>query len=211
MNFIKNSILVGNMSKARLEAFSDGVIAVIITVLVLEIHLPSNHINSNELFSVLVSLLPKIISYLMSFVTITVWWVSHHQLLHIIERSDRGLLWFNSIFLLFLSFIPFPTSVIGEYPESFLSILLYGVTGILTSLSFILMKWYVIFKAKLINKNIPEELLKKSFNKGFLSPLLYGSAVLIGFFYPIISFIIFIFIPCYYFIPGLLEKHVIQK
>ena len=57
MNFIKISILVGNMSKARFEAFSDDVIAVIITVLVLEIHLPSNHINSNELFSVLVSLL----------------------------------------------------------------------------------------------------------------------------------------------------------
>ncbi|MGY3802635.1 TMEM175 family protein [Pigmentibacter ruber] len=211
MNLLKNAIQVGNMSKARLEAFSDGVIAVIITVLVLEIHLPNNHVNPNDLTPVLLSLIPKGISYLISFITITVWWVSHHQLLHIIEKTDRGLLWLNSLFLLFLSFIPFPTSLIGEYPQEFSSILIYAATGVFTSISFTIMKWYCLFKSKLVYQTIPEEILLKSFKKGFISPLLYFSSIIIGYFYPIISFIIFAFIPCYYFIPGLLEKHIIKK
>lgn len=197
----------GNMSKGRLEAFSDGVIGVIITILVLEIHLPNTHLTESELIPALIDLMPKIISYVVSFVFVAVWWVAHHQLFHIIDRTDRGLLWLNSLFLLFLSFLPFPTAMIGEYPHSKISAIIYGLTGIFTGLSFVGMRWYACFKASLVSPTISKEILASAIKKGMLSPTLYFLGVLSSFVSVYISLAIYVLIPCYFFVPGILEKH----
>jgi len=97
------------MPTSRIEAFSDGVFAIIITLLVLEIHVPQVQDKdiSAALEHSLLAMTPKFLSYVLSFVIVCIWWVAHHHLFHVLKRSDRGLLWLNSLFLLWLAFIPF--------------------------------------------------------------------------------------------------------
>jgi uncharacterized membrane protein len=99
------------MPTSRIEAFSDGVFAIIITLLVLEIHVPQvqgKDISSGLAHSLL-AMGPKFLTYILSFVIVCIWWVAHY-LFHALKRSARGLLWLNSLFLLWRAFIPFPTS-----------------------------------------------------------------------------------------------------
>ncbi|MHB8348740.1 MAG: TMEM175 family protein, partial [Acidiferrobacterales bacterium] len=170
----------GNLPKNRIESFSDGVIAVIITILVLAIDVPPHHLNDHQLHAFLAELIPKVISYVISFLAISVWWVAHHQLFHIIRKSDRGLLWFNLIFLLFLSFTPFPTALIGEYPHSPLAVVVYGGTFFLSAISFYILRWYACFKAKLIDERIPQTALRSGLHRGLIGPVLYLLATAVG-------------------------------
>jgi uncharacterized membrane protein len=107
------------MPTARIEAFSDGVFAIIFTLLVLEIHVPQvqDKGNSASLELSLLAMTPKFLSYILSFLLVCIWWVAHNHLFHILKRSDRGLLWLNSLFLLRLAFIPFPTALMGDFPR----------------------------------------------------------------------------------------------
>jgi uncharacterized membrane protein len=102
------------MSKARLEAFSDGVFAIAITLLVLEIKVPSAH-DGHSLAHGLLELWPSYAGFAVSFVTIGIIWVNHHAVIASVERVDRTLLFKNLLLLLTVSFIPFPTAVMAEY------------------------------------------------------------------------------------------------
>jgi uncharacterized membrane protein len=126
----------------RLETFSDGVFAIVITLLVLELRVPEVH-GSNELVQALKDLLPKFISFIVSFVYITIYWINHHQLFHMIKNTNRGLFWLNSLFLMCLTFIPFPTALIGSYPMDPVAVIFYGLAMMATAVSFVLMKSYV--------------------------------------------------------------------
>jgi len=110
---------VGEMSTGRIEAFSDGVFAIVITLLVLEIHVPqvSTPAISAVLTKALIAMWPKFLAYMLSFAIVCIWWVAHHHLFACIARSDRGLLWFNSLYLLWLAFIPFPTALMGRLSQ----------------------------------------------------------------------------------------------
>src|SRR3954468_8377027 len=102
------------MSKARLEAFSDGVFAIAITLLVLEIKVPSPH-GGHSLAHGLVELWPSYAGFAVSFITIGIIWVNHHAVFANVESVDRALLFRNLLLLLTVSFIPFPTAVMAEY------------------------------------------------------------------------------------------------
>ena len=120
------------MKKNRLEAFSDGVFAIVITLLVLDIKIP--HVDYSNLYSSLISLLPTIGVYVLSFVLIGMYWVFHHQAFTLIKEVDGVLLWLNIIFLLFISFLPFPTSLMGAYPFRFIPVVIYGSNLLLANL-----------------------------------------------------------------------------
>lgn len=203
----RSALSSGRLPKNRIESFSDGVIAVIITILVLEIHVPAGHIDKHQLIAALYEIIPKVVSYVISFLVITVWWVAHHHLFHIIQKSNRGVLWLNSIFLLFMSFIPFPTALIGEYPHSTVAIVIYGGTFFLTGAVFFILRWYTCFKAKLIDEKIPLPELRNGLRRSLIGPALYFFATAAGFWFPLFSILIFTLIPFYYFLPGLLEKN----
>src|ERR1700676_3442872 len=113
------------MPTSRIKALSDGVFAIIITLLVLEIHVPEVQDKniSAALEHSLLAMTPKFLSYILSFVLVCIWWVAHHHLFHILKRSDRGLLWLNSLFLLWLAFIPFPTALMGDFPGERIAVL----------------------------------------------------------------------------------------
>ncbi len=108
----------GELQLNRIEGFSDGVFAIVVTLLVLELKVPILHDrgNASELGRQLVDLLPKFLSWLISFVIVCKFWLNHHHLLTFARHATYGMIWLNSIFLMGQAFIPFPTALMGEHP-----------------------------------------------------------------------------------------------
>ena len=125
------------MPTSRIEAFSDGVFAIVVTILVLEIHVPQVQGKdvSGALAHSLLAMAQKFLTYILSFVIVCIWWAAHHNLFHVLKRSDRGLLWLNSLFLLWLAFIPFPTALMGDFPGERIAVICYGTLNTLAGLA----------------------------------------------------------------------------
>ena len=208
MNFLRGIFRTGSFDTHRLDAFSDGVFSIVITLLILEIRVPQIHGEniSQELVQGLILLSPKFFCYVLSFAYISIYWVNHHQLFHVIERSDRGLFWFNSLFLMFLAFIPFPTALIGEYPREHVAVIFYGVAMLAAAVSFGLMKWYAVDIGKLVDPDIESKLLKTSVLKILVGPLLYLFAIAAAFWNTDVAILTYVIIPIIYFIPSQAEK-----
>ena len=188
-------------NKTRVEAFSDGIFAIIITLLVLEIKVPhlENHASAGALSTALFELFPKFISWIISFFTVAVIWVNHHKLFKQFRQLDHGIFWWNALLLLWTSFIPFPTAVMGDYPGNITSVVLYGSVMALMAMSFTLMRWYVLRNPDLLEGTTDI----RSFRKGtFLSlmfgPLLYLAGIALSLIHPYVSFTIFLAIPVYF-------------
>ena len=188
-------------SKNRVEAFSDGIFAIIITLLVLEIKVP--HIEEThspaELQKALLGLLPKVISWIISFFTIAVIWVNHHKIFKQVKILDAGIFWWNAMLLLWSSFIPFPTAVLGDYPDNKTSIVLYGVVMALMAASFSMMRFYILRKPSLLEESVDLQMFRKgSFMSVLFGPAMYMTGVVFGILHPYLAFIIFTGIPVYF-------------
>ena len=127
------------MEKNRLEAFSDGVIAIIITIMVLELKLPEGD-SLRDLFA----LAPLLLSYLISFMFIAIYWVNHHLMFRLAERINVKILWCNIAWLFVLSFIPFATAWVGTYPASFAPLSVYFADMALASFAFHQMYYLIL-------------------------------------------------------------------
>lgn len=188
-------------SKSRVEAFSDGIFAIIVTLLVLEIKVPhiSDYNSQSELLNALSALFPKFISWIMSFFTVAVIWVNHHKLFKQFKQLDSGIFWWNAVLLLWTSFIPFPTAVLGDYPGNFVSIVLYGVVMALMAASFTCMRYYVLHKGYLLEPDVNTVLFSKGTKASLIfGPVLYLTGVVAGFISPYLSFAVFLIIPVYF-------------
>ena len=188
-------------SKSRVETFSDGIFAIIITLLVLEIKVPhiEDHLSTKSLFEALLSILPKFISWIISFFTIAVIWVNHHKLFTQFKILDSGIFWWNAVLLLWTTFIPFPTAVLGDYPSNFLSIVFYGLVMSLMAASFSFMRLYVLRKKELLEEDVNLDLFKKgTLMSVFFGPLMYLSGIGLGFIHPWLSFAVYLGIPLYF-------------
>jgi TMEM175 potassium channel family protein len=199
---------VGSMSVGRIEAFSDGVFAIVVTLLVLEIHVPrlTGPNISVALIGSLRAMLPKFLSYVLSFMIVCVWWVAHHHLFHVLRRSDRGLLWFNSMYLLWLAFIPFPTALLGDYPRERVAVMCYGGVMLLTGLSFSWMRYYAFFIADLARADLDRNLMRKAMVKSALNPVLHAIAVVLALVSTKLAIGLLVAIPLMFFLPSKLEK-----
>lgn len=129
------------MNKYRLEALSDGVLAIVITLLILNVRLPE--VSYEQLSESLESLLPTVLVYVMSFMLIGMYWVFHHFTLNFVKEVDGIILWGNILFLLFISFLPFPTMLIGKYPYQTLPLVIYGANLLLANLTGFIMVIYL--------------------------------------------------------------------
>ena len=115
-------------SKGRIEALTDGIFAVAMTLLVLDLRLPeARGLDDAGLRSALVALLPKLESYVISFLVLCVFWLGHHRLMHLVRGVDHLFLWRNLLFILFITFVPFTTSLMGEHRDLDDAPLVYGV------------------------------------------------------------------------------------
>jgi len=162
------------MGKTRLEAFSDGVIAIIITIMVLELKVP----HGADLES-LRPLLPVFFSYVLSFVYLGIYWNNHHHMLHTVQRVSGGILWANLHLLFWLSLIPFVTGWMGENHFAALPTALYGVVLLMAAIAYWILQKFIIAAS-----GGRESLLAKAVGndwKGKISPLLYTTGILAAF------------------------------
>ena len=116
------------IGKNRIEALSDGIFAIVMTLLILEFHVPNLPLNAPnvEVAPALLALWPKFVSYIVTFVSLGFFWVGHHIMYHAIRRADRTLLWLNIFFFMFVSLLPFSTSVLNAFSEAFIAPLFFG-------------------------------------------------------------------------------------
>jgi len=182
------------MRTNRLEAFSDGVIAIIITIMVLELKVP--HDTS---LSALLAMWPIFLSYFLSFSVVAIMWVNHHQLLSFAKQADAGVLWTNNLLLLCMSMIPFATAYMGENHAASLPVAVYGVVCVGCSLGFWALRW-AIFGAELKSPD-HKALHGKATRKNILSFVLYIASIPLAFVSPMASFAIFFFVAASYFLP----------
>ena len=161
------------MTKTRLEAFSDGVLAIIITIMVLELRAPEG-----EGFAALQPLVPTILAYVLSFLYIGIYWSNHHHLLHTAGRVTGGVLWANLHLLFWLSLLPFVTNWMDEHPAASIPTALYGCDLIMAAVA------YTILQGAIIRADGRDALLARAIGrdrKGKLSALLYAIAILAAF------------------------------
>jgi uncharacterized membrane protein len=182
-----------NISTTRLEAFSDGVLAIIITITVLGFKIPEG-----SGFSALSPLLPLFITYAISFQTVGTYWNNHHHLLQATSHISVGMMWANLNLLFWLSLIPFTTGWLGANHGGSVPTAVYAAVLFLCSCSYSLLQLAVV-KHSDKREQIMRELFKSK--KGIISVVSYLLAVLLAFYNPIISDILILFVSLIWFIP----------
>jgi uncharacterized membrane protein len=184
---------------SRAEAFSDGVFAIAITLLILNVVLPLHH---EPLGHALLRLWPSYIAYAVSFVTIGIMWVNHHTIFQHIERVDRRFLLLNLMLLMLIAFVPFPTRVAAEFARSDenrrAAALLYGVTMTTTAIFFNSLWLYASRGARLLSANADRREVSGITRSYIPGAPMYGTATLIAFASSIASLILFGAIALFY-------------
>ena len=181
------------MTSNRLEAFSDGVIAIIITIMVLEMKVP----HGTD-WSTLRPLLPVFLSYVMSFVYLGIYWNNHHHMLHLVDRVSGGILWANMHLLFWLSLVPFVTGWMGENHFAARPTALYGVVLLMAAIA------YYILQNAIIRRQGDRSILKRAVGrdlKGKVSPILYTLAILLTFWNRWLAVSLFILVALMWLIP----------
>lgn len=181
------------MNSNRLEAFSDGVLAIIITIMVLELKVPHGT-DWNDL----APLLPVFLSYILSFIYIGIYWNNHHHMMHAVEKVSGGILWANLHLLFWLSLIPFVTGWVGENHFSELPMALYGAVLLMAALA------YFILQNRILAVQGKDSLLAKALGKdlkGKTSPIIYIIAIIASFYSTWIAGLLYILVALIWLIP----------
>jgi uncharacterized membrane protein len=182
------------MNKSRTEAFSDGVIAIIVTIMVLELKSP--HVPT---LAGLAELTPIFLSYVLSFVVVACMWVNHHHLLYTVTSVDGALLWANNHLLFWMSLIPFVTNYMGENHGDAMPVSLYGLVLVGTTLGFMIMQHLirVQHQSHVVLRAQYTQMVKKS----LYTALAYLAAALLAWVSVWLAYAIYVLIPLLYFIP----------
>ncbi len=181
------------MHKQRVEAFSDGVIAIIITIMVLELKVPHG-----DLLNDLLSLLPVFIGYILSFIYVGIYWNNHHHMFQAVQKVNGKVLWANTHLLFWLSLVPFTTGWMGEHNMASGPVLLYGINLLMCALA------YTVLTKTLIAHHGPKSTLANAIGtdkKGIFSMGLYIAAVAIAFWLPVVSYILYATVAFIWLIP----------
>ncbi len=182
------------MKKGRLEAFSDGVLAIIITIMVLEIEAPEGYMLSD-----LEQLLNIFVSYVISFLFIGIYWINHHHLFQIANKVNSGILWANLNLLFWLSLLPFATDWIGESDIEEAPVMLYSCVLLLSMLSYKLLEYLIVKnegKTSAVGTNLKKD------TKGLILIVINSLAILTAFFQPVIAMLILLIMAVYWIIPS---------
>jgi len=184
---------------SRIEAFSDGVIAIIITVMVFDLKLQEIS-NASPFKIALEGLLPKFVSYFLSFLFLSIMWLNHHQLFHQIAHSSRPLIWHNMLLLFSMSLVPFGTNLIGSNPYLWQSFTIYGLIFSLCVISFILLRKYLI-RSNLLKEAHSKDNHQRVNRKNYIALSLYLIASVAGYFSIYISLVLILMVPAMYVFP----------
>ncbi|MBI3439757.1 MAG: DUF1211 domain-containing protein [Proteobacteria bacterium] len=193
------------MEKDRLLAFSDGVIAIIITIMVLELRPPHE-----PTWGALAVLAPKFLSYVLSFIYIGIYWNNHHHFMYVAKSVNGGILWANMGLLFCLSLVPFTTAWLGESGGAAIPTAVYGVSLILPAFA------YLTLQTLMIRTDGPDSALAKAVAsdddwKGKSSPALYALGIALAFFYPPLSWALYVLVALIWLVPDKRMERVIDQ
>jgi uncharacterized membrane protein len=189
------------MGKSRMEAFSDGVIAILITIMVLELKVPH---GSDP--AALAPLLPVLMSYVLSFVYLGIYWNNHHHMLHTVTRVTGGVLWANLHLLFWLSLLPFATGWLGENHFAALPAALYGLVLLMAAFA------YWLLQTCIVRSQGADSLLRRAVGgdwKGKLSPLFYLAAIPMAFVATWVSLALYVGVALVWLVPDRRIEHVL--
>jgi uncharacterized membrane protein len=183
-----------NMSTSRVEAFSDGVIAIIVTVMVLQLTHPAQ-----PTLAALLKQSPVFLSYGLSFLVVAIMWVNHHHLIHAVRNVSARLLWANLNLLFWMSLIPFVTDFLGRNPRVPFPVALYGLDLAMCGFAFWLLRTELVRQ----HRHDPEmsEYHSRMQMKNLFSAFLYLSAVALAYYSIYISYFVYVLMPAAYFLP----------
>jgi uncharacterized membrane protein len=193
------------MEKDRLLAFTDGVIAIIITIMVLELRPPHE-----PTWSALLLMAPTFLSYLLSFIYIGIYWNNHHHMLYTVNIVTGGVMWANMALLFCLSLVPFTTAWMGESGGAVIPTAVYGVSLILPAFAFLLLQ------TTLIRANGPDSALAKAVAtdndwKGKYSPVFYGLGIAVSFFMPPLAWTLYVLVALIWLVPDKRIERVVDR
>jgi uncharacterized membrane protein len=191
------------MGKDRLAAFSDGVIAILITIMVLELKIPHG-----ADFRALEEVWPSLVTYILSFIYLGIYWNNHHHLLHTVTRVDGLILWANLHLLFWLSLIPAATAWMGQNLAQPLPTALYGVILLLPAIA------YYLLVLAIIRRHGAESMLAKAIGsdvKGKISPVLYAAGIALSFVAPWVSIAIYALVAVLWLIPDRRIENLIAR
>ncbi len=190
----------------RIEALQDGVFAIVMTILVLEIKIPEVG-TMHDLRVELMKQWPMFLAYFVTFINIGIYWVGQHLQYHYIKRTDRVLLWINICFLMFLSLLPFNTALMSHYGSWQLPYILYGLNLIAIGLLSYSNWCYATYYHRLTDHTVSLELIRGVKRRILVAPAFALLAVLASFFSIVPSLILYIVIAPYYILPGRVDKN----
>ncbi len=197
------------MNKARVEALSDGVFAIAMTLLVIEVHVP--HIQDGgyswiAMWNALSSLMPMIASYVISFTVLAMYWTSHHAMFHFFTKNvNRAMLQMNMLYLMFLAFIPFSTELLGTYPTNIVAVWVYAVNIILMGSTAFVMFLYAQRSKEIEMHDLEHRTMTQAKIRILLTPSFALLAMIVAFVSIPLAFILFIFPVIFNLIPGTLN------
>src|ERR687889_2877331 len=167
----------------RIVNLSDGVFAIAITLLVLDIRVPDipENMVSSQLPGVLLSLWPKYLGYILSFVGISAFWLIHHSIFRPIRAYDRTLLYLNFLFLMFVAFVPFPTSLLGEYGDHQLPVAVYAATLAVGRLLLTTIHWYSTRNDRMLDEPQDPATVRFFLKRGLAIPVIFLLSIVVSF------------------------------
>lgn len=196
------------MSSGRLEALGDGIFSVAMTILVIELQLPKvvgggwkNFVHAMH------DAWPGFLCYMISFVVLGIMWFGHRMMFEYIARTNRYFIFLGVLFYMVVCLVPFSTRFLAQETYKWHTIMVYGINLSLCNLTLYAQWLYGINKKTLMEIELPEEVRKEAKILFLLSPMVYALAILISFWAPIVSIIIYVITPLVYLIPNKLDKH----
>lgn len=197
------------ISKRRLETLTDGVFAIVMTLLVLEIAVPqlSHSDASTNLTRELIELSPVLLSYATSFIVLGFFWIGHDNQFHFIKRVNRTFLWMTILYLMFIAFVPFSTALLGEYRDQQVSVVIYGINLFIAVCWVNVQWWYATRNRLLIDRDSDPSIIGAMSRRLLVAPVMYLIAIALSYSSLEVSIMLYIATPLYYLLPIHVDRY----
>jgi uncharacterized membrane protein len=189
----------------RIESLSDGVFAIVLTLMVFQIRVPD--VSPDKLWARLMYQKPEFYSYAISFILVGIYWVAHHNMYHLVKRSTRPLLWMNLVFLMFVGFVPYSVALVGRYADVQRVMIIYGVHLMIISGLLYLQWWYVTRKKDLLVSPLNPQFVRSVDLKILQAPVVCVLAILTSFISVRGSYLLYLLTIVLYLLPTRMDKY----
>jgi uncharacterized membrane protein len=192
------------LGKARIETLADGVFAIAMTLLVLDIHVPS--VPAEELNAALERLLPKLATFALSFILLGIYWVAHHAMLHYVRHTDRPFLWINVVFLMTVALVPFSAALLSAYWRTPTAVVVYAGNLMLVAGTLLCLWRYATRRQRLVDRELDPALIRVAERRIWFGFGICSTAVLVSFWSPAVTLVLFVVMIVYYVLPGRVDR-----